>query len=566
MTAEQFTAEVLDLMTAEKTLGERILRERYAENRVASAKILKVADISEGSRDPSEYLLGAEPEWRDVKHNRVAHRACVDEIVRQVDGIRSGANPRRFIIVTGTAGTGKSSAMMLAALRLEADGLPSGWLECLDRFEYHTVKAALEGDKTLGALFISNADLGGRRVSRWVRDALEINPRIAIVCECRSAKVDRIVDKIELGRIEAIEYTVPFLGDTDIDAILEVLDRENRLGLLKGLNASQRKRVFEAEAGRQMLVAMYKATHGEEFKNRAVTELNELDDMQKLIYGLVSVAHAHRFYLKREEIGIACGDDVDQWPRALNALSRRKLILGAGAENFKARHREIAQFIYDELITQGAIAGVIRALIKIGATQMHPTINRNCRAGKMLSSFINHTFMKRAAGVARGREIYAEFEQLLSWDYHYWLHRGALELESGNLGLAENFLLQSKSIEPLDIFVDNELAYLKLRKANDAPLATASEQLVAEALGMLESIADRRPDQRVRAYHIMGSQGLVWSQESRMSETEKQRFLGMLLGNLRSLTPDELDSESSKMIRILEQDLQRELLLAATGR
>ena len=71
------------------------------------------------------------------------------------------------------------------------------------------------------------------------------------------------------------------------------------------------------------------------------------------------------------------------------------------------------------------------------------------------------------------------------WDYHYWLHRGALELEVGNLGIAENFLLQSKSIEPNDIFIDNELAYLNLRKANESPLSTTSEDLVRDAIRTL---------------------------------------------------------------------------------
>jgi hypothetical protein len=146
----------------------------------------------------------------------------------------------------------------------------------------------------------------------------------------------------------------------------------------------------------------------------------------------------------------------------------------------------------------------------------------------MLTTFVSHTLLKRAVGAAVGRKIYSEFEQLLSWDYHYWLHRGALELEVGNLGIAENFLLQSKSIEPNDIFIDNELAYLNLRKANESPLSTTSEDLVRDAIRTLTDVAARRPDQRVRVFHIMGSQGLIWSRRARMSPTEKRDFLGSL--------------------------------------
>jgi len=38
------------------------------------------------------------------------------------------------------------------------------------------------------------------------------------------------------------------------------------------------------------------------------------------------------------------------------------------------------------------------------------------------------------------RDIYEELESILSWDYHYWLQKGSLQVEAGNIRLAENFL------------------------------------------------------------------------------------------------------------------------------
>jgi len=38
------------------------------------------------------------------------------------------------------------------------------------------------------------------------------------------------------------------------------------------------------------------------------------------------------------------------------------------------------------------------------------------------------------------RDIYEELESILSWDYHYWLQKGSLEVEAGDIRLAENFL------------------------------------------------------------------------------------------------------------------------------
>ena len=564
MDTEAFCSRILSRMGAEKTQGNKFLYQRFSFHSEVGPHVIRVGELPEGTSDPTEYLLGAEPDWTDATHNRIAERECFGEMFGLVNDIRSGRAGCKFLVITGTAGTGKTSAMMNAAMRLEAEGIPTGWIESSERFDVHGFREALKREEGLGALFINNADLNERRLSRMVREALEKTPRMIIVCECRSSKVDRIIDQVELAQIEPVEYTIPYLQDRDIDGILEVLNRENRLGLLKGMSQEQRRRIFQAEAGRQMLVAMYKATHGVDFKEKVVDELNDLNNVQKVLYGLISVGNAHRFYVSRDEIAIACGDDVVEWPRALDTLVRRKVIFTGPGETYKARHREIAQFIYEELNRRGEITDVIRGLIKIAGTKMTATADRGSRTGKMLGTFISHQLIKRTAGPTEGRQIYSEFESLLQWDYHYWLHRGALELETGNLGLAENFLRQSKSIEPNDIFVDNELAYLNLRKANRNPHAFDSEQLVTEAMHTLEDVARRRPDQKARAYHIMGTQGLEWVRNSRKTQVEKRQLLQKLRDHVNT-TLDDGDEDQRELMLTLSSELQRELLLTAVS-
>ena len=304
---------------------------------------------------------------------------------------------------------------------------------------------------------------------------------------------------------------------------------------------------------------MYKATHGVDFRERAQNELNEMTDMPKYLYGLISVAHAHRFILSREELAIACGDDIEKWPRALDDLTRRKIVSLGKNETYKARHRQIAQFVYDALASQGTIAYILESLIRIAGTRSHPNMRSYERPKKMLSTFINHNLLRYRVGVDVGRNIYSCFETLLSWDFHYWLHRGALELESDNLGLAENFLKQAESLASDDVFVQNELAYLTLKKAINAPTDIDSPKHVEEALKILERIAEIRPDQRAHATHIAGSQGLVWSQVSDMSDRMKKQFLEKLINNAEKYLPSDTDG----MLATLRQELKRELLSMA---
>lgn len=556
---EGFHQAILTRLGDARSVGNAYLGDRASTAGRMRKAIFRVADVPVSNNTQSEYLLGAEPTWADAKEGRIAERHCFEELHTAITHLLSKATISQFFIVTGTAGTGKSSTMRLAALRLEAAGVPTGWIESSDRIEPGVIREELTKEPELGALFFADADLYEKRLSRIVRIAHDINPRLLIVCEARSSRVDRIVDAIELGSLSPLEFTIPYLGDADIDSLLDVITRENRLGFLKGKTYAQQREVFRAEAGRQMLVAMYKATHGADFREKIVGEWSGLSTTQQFIYGLVSVAHAHRFFLSKDEIAIAFGDDVDAWPRDLDALVRRKVILEGASDSYTARHREIAQFVYDDLVQKGLAVDVMRALIKIAGTKTSARSDRSTRSAKMLSAFISHKHLKRTLGTNSARELYGTFQNLLDWDYHYWLHRGALELESDNLSLAEIFLRNAKGIEANDVFVDNELAYLSLRKANAAPLGANSAELVREAMATFTSIAMRRPDQRPYAFHIMGTQGLLWAQNSQMTLEEKREFLTQLLANAESV----ISQDKDKMIAVLVAQLRREILLLA---
>ena len=561
-TTEQFCDEFIGQLQDARADGIDFIAEQKKFRSSGGYQLLQISDIPEGTAEPTDYLLGAEPVWDDATHNRIAYRNCFDDIIGEIDKLRAKSTINSFVVVTGTAGTGKSSAMMQIALRMEAEGAPTAWIDAEENFDTNRIKRALKADVGLELVFISNSDLWGRKLSRMVRELSDSNPRLILVCECRSTKVDRIVDNVELGGVEVIECPIPYLGDEDIEAILDVLDRENRLGQLKGKSHAERKLLFEAEAGRQMLVAMYKVTHGVEFKDRATNELNELDSTQKFLYGITCVAHAHRFMLKREEIAIAFGDDISEWPHALDALVRRKLLIQAKGDTYKARHREIAQFVYTELGVQGSIEGAIASLVRIAGTRSTITMKNHERPRKMLSTFLNHNLLLRVIGSGSARQIYSDFEPLLEWDHQYWLQRGALELGLDNIGLAENFLHQSKSLQQNDIFVDNELALLNLKKANNAPHDLASQEMVEDAIETLAAVAQRRPDQRAHTAHIAGFQGLRWARNTEMDSLEKQRFLESLLSNVRRALPD----DNNDMLATLEKDLQKEILSMAISR
>lgn len=560
MAAGDFENSILNRMDEERLAGHKFLRQLGDPTSGQRDHFDRVADLAaDGGSASEEYLLGAEPIWDDVTSNRIANRACFDELWEKIGDLRASPTPSRFIVVTGTAGTGKSSALMTTAMRLEADGMAAAWLDANTYYSRFGFRKALTNGPKFGALFINDSDIYDARLSSLVRDALEHDPRLLVVCEARSGKVDRIVNQHELSEIQSIEYTIPSLVDDDIDAILDVLDREQRLGKLKGMSRDERRHVFQRLAGRQLLVAMHIATHGSDFEDRAIDELNEMLPEQQFMYGLICVTSAHRYTLRQEDIGIACSHGGTEWLQTLDALTRRKLILPHKGNSFRARHRMIAQFVYDSLVQAGKLHGVVRAIIQLAATKTTQYSSKVSVYSRMLRTFMNHNLMKRAVGLEQAREIYGDFQDALDWNYHFWLHRGALELETDNLDRAENFLNQAKSINDNDVFIDNELAYLAFKKAISHPTHEQSPDLIEEAISTLNDVVNRRPDQMALAYHIMGQQGLMWSRVG-VGDREKKREL---LEYLQKKVGRATDREPTDIMRQLASDIQRELLSLA---
>ena len=106
----------------------------------------------------------------------------------------------------------------------------------------------------------------------------------------------------------------------------------------------------------------------------------------------------------------------------------------------------------------------------------------------MLRHFVNHDYLLRSIGLEGTRNLYGTLESILDWDFHYWLQRGSVEVEEGDLGLARLFLSHARSTAEGDSLVENEWAYLLFREAIDNPGAKDAPELVEEATSILEDL------------------------------------------------------------------------------
>lgn len=478
--------------------------------------------------------------------------------------ILRGAKQKTALVVTGTAGTGKSTALMRLSLRLSGDGMPVFWIDRDSEAAPPLIRQRVREAKGPIVLAIDDADLFGRQLVNLMRDLVPVREDFLFVAAVRSTKVDEVSAAVRhSGELDVAEHTIPNLADADIDALIATLDRHNRLGILKGKSEAHRRSAFQAEAGRQLLVAMIQATSGRRFEEKAHDELLELEEPQRFVYALVAVASASRLYLTRDEILIGTGEVSGDALAALDRLVARHLVVAPPPTyRYRSRHRVIGDLILDKLAELGQLKEVLAGLAFAAASKVDPVLDRRDRAWRLLVRVINHAFLLRVLKVPDARSVYEQVEGILNFDYHYWLQRGSLEVEAGDVRDAENFLSQALSLAPEDHRVETAYAYMQLRKAYEEPHRADAAGLAEEALGRLENAIQHRGATDAYPYHVLGSQGLSWARRAGLKRLEQRALLERLLRNVEEGVKRHA---ASRELQKLHSDLRREYLMTSVS-
>lgn len=563
LTGQQFAEQVLAKLVPARDTGNAYLASLRSVSSNSREKLDEVGALASKPVLGTEYLLGQEPQWSDIQSGRAITRGCDNAILTAAD--RSLRLPptstRPLLLISGTNGSGKSSSLMRVALTLNANGIRVAWLDRSSSIALRNVRELMRKPNAPHALAIDDADMYGTELASLVKDVVTGDQHPLVIVAVRSTRVDRVLNPTFLNPVAIEEVTMPPLEDRDIEGLIDVLDRDNRLGVLKGKARAEQISMFREHASRQLLVAMIEVTSGRRFEDKVGAEFESLEVAGQLVYALVSVASAFRYGLARDEILLAAGVDASNAVlNAIDLLSRRHIITIGEDGLLRARHRVIAEVTVEQLRVQGKLQDVLFGLASVLAVKCNSNASRGTKASRFLRQIINHDYLARSVGHEQSRNFFGKLESLLSWDFHYWLQRGSLELEIGLVSLAENFLNQAMSLASDDPFVRTEYAYLLLRKASEAPGRLDAQKLVDDALTILHNLIAARGKIDSYPYHVLGAQGLSWARRGIVDPVEKARFLRSLV---EAVTEGTRHHKSRTELVTLLADLQKELLSMA---
>jgi len=524
LTTEEFAQELLGVARDVADEGFRILE--TAGDTAAVRKVPLAGDLSASSGPGgADYLLGRAPAWGDVRDGIPAQRESDADLERLVrESLTPGLGAGKVILVSGTAGCGKSTAVMRLALRLTASDVSVGWVDSSIDISPLNLRRSMEEDDRPLVLVVDDADRYGNELPGLIAELCKTSRCPTIVVTIRSGRgFERFADRAEALGVSVLEFFVPNLADRDIGAVIDALEAHNRLGVLKGQPRAAQIGAFREAAGRQLIVALLEATSGRRFEELLVSEMQELPDDSRDIYAIVAVASALRFGLKRDELLLAVNDASNATLASIDTLQRRNLLTVDAQGDLRVRHRVIADVLTRALAKDRLLADIVIGLGVAAASKIGPETRYGHRHYRRVRSLMNHDWVVEQIGVADARRLYEELEPFLQWGHHYWLQRGSFELEHGDLQLAQNFLNQSYAIEPEDSLVQTEYAYLQLKLAVAEPSSGESRRLLDEGLDLLRHSIRRRQDPH--QYHIYGRMALDWLRRGDVTGPERARLL-----------------------------------------
>ena len=121
------------------------------------------------------------------------------------------------------------------------------WIDKSTDISPYAIRSAcsLSDDNDSIVLAIDDADIYGRELSSLVKELAELPKVSLIILAIRSGRVDSALNPSLLRGVDLSERPMPHLSNSDIDALIDVLKRENRLGVLQGLNLAKQRQAFK---------------------------------------------------------------------------------------------------------------------------------------------------------------------------------------------------------------------------------------------------------------------------------------------------------------------------------
>lgn len=196
------------------------------------------------------------------------------------------------------------------------------------------------------------------------------------------------------------------------------------------------------------------------------------------------------------------------------------------------RHRLIAEYIVNRAAPRDDLQVAYLRLLGVLASEIGGKPRRS-RTFSLFKALIHHhvVFKRFGENIDEAQQVYESVLHKFSQNPQFLLQYGSLEMEAGNLEIAQNYLNQADSMDPGNQFIANAKGQLLLKQAIKAPNKPTAVALRDEGSQILMGNIKDAELNDAYCYHIYCLLRLTWirvwgqTQQEKVNELESLRAL-----------------------------------------
>ncbi|MET7766875.1 hypothetical protein ABZS71_34675 [Streptomyces sp. NPDC005393] len=511
--------------------GHRLLAQSYVGERKGTGVARVATLVSEASKGSRAFLEGRDAAWGDII-DKVAAELSMKDALEDAGRPRPGGRAP-IVLLKGSAGSGKTTALMQYAYRLHTMGKNVGWVDRDVSVSRRTIEAqALE--QRLNAIFVDDIDIFGKQATSLLKN-LSNGGKTLVVAAIRTTREHELDATFTP---DVVRSDTP-LNDDDLRNIIKVLKKNGLLGILKQHRLPhQRINRLRTICENSLLAAMIQVVTGEQFEAKIRSEFQQLDSEQRAAYATVCLFESALVYKQRgideEDLLLIVASPAAPTRRHRDAVSQlvpMGMLVRAADGRLRCRQRAIADSVVDSVLRANLdqLASVARHLLVFYAARARNTQDNDHPIRRAMIKLLSHTLMRDLKlPVETVREIYDAAHDSLQDDRHYWLQRGSFELEHGHLRIARNHLETAKGCDggEQDPLVRTTSCAIHLKTAAEASKNPGLESAAVNAVHDLHAVTKQCGASAPHSYAILAREGTKWL-EACTSTLAAQVFLDM---------------------------------------
>jgi hypothetical protein len=259
---------------------------------------------------------------------------------------------------------------------------------------------------------------------------------------------------------------------------------------------------------------MKEATSGEGFDEIIKKEYSVIEpkDARNLML-CTCLASSVNFPLTTEQF-VRCSDLSPYEAFGMMERALRDMVVYSSEDKSKVsvRHSYIATKIIEDISNKIELKLAYINLLKVLSTDFNVKFPRRSPAFRLYQLIINHDkiYHRFEMEINMARDIYESIQLNFKEDWQFWLQYGSLELEYGELSLAENYLNQAETLNSTANFIIHAKAHLLLKKSINAISIVDAFAFKNDAEKILNMQFENPTLIDPYPYHILCSQYLIW--------------------------------------------------------